>query len=148
MTDTLPTPEEAPGANAPTAAPAQEAVATAMPVAAPVAEPAPAPAAPAPPAQATAAGPAGDPRQAPPRSIELLQGVEMSVTVELGRTRLLMRSLLGLRAGSVVELDRPAGSPVDILVNGTLLARGEVVVVDDELGVRITEIAGGADLEA
>ncbi|HUO48981.1 MAG TPA: flagellar motor switch protein FliN, partial [Acidimicrobiales bacterium] len=71
----------------------------------------------------------------------------MSVTVELGRTRLLMRDLLGLRAGSVVELDRPAGSPVDILVNGTLLARGEVVVVDDELGVRITEIAG-AEQEA
>jgi len=78
-----------------------------------------------------------------PRSIELLQGVEMSVTVELGRTRLLMRDLLSLRAGSVVELDRAAGSPVDVLVNGTLLARGEVVVVDDELGVRITAIAGG-----
>jgi flagellar motor switch protein FliN/FliY len=78
-----------------------------------------------------------------PRSIELLQGVEMSVTVELGRTRMVMRDLLGLRAGSVIELDRPAGSPVDVLVNGTLLARGEVVVVDDELGVRITTIAGG-----
>lgn len=79
------------------------------------------------------------------RPLELLHGVEMAVTVELGRTRILMRDLLGLRAGSIVELDRPAGGPVDVVVNGTLLARGEVVVVDDELGVRITEVvsAGG-----
>lgn len=84
-----------------------------------------------------------DPR--PARSLALLHGVEMSVTVELGRARLLMRDLLALRAGSIVELDRAAGSPVDVMVNGTLLARGEVVVVDDELGVRITEIVGTAD---
>lgn len=79
------------------------------------------------------------------RPLELLHGVEMAVTVELGRTRILMRDLLGLRAGSIVELDRPAGGPVDVVVNGTLLARGEVVVIDDELGVRITEVvsAGG-----
>jgi flagellar motor switch protein FliN/FliY len=51
-----------------------------------------------------------------------------------------VRDLLGLSPGSVVELDRVAGSPVDLLVNGTLIARGEVVVVDDEFGVRITEI--------
>lgn len=75
------------------------------------------------------------------RPIEVLQGVEMSVTVELGRTRMLVRELLGLRVGSVVELDRQVGANVDILVNGTLLAKGEVVVVDDELGVRITDIA-------
>lgn len=76
------------------------------------------------------------------RPLDLLHGVEMAVTVELGRTRVLMRDLLGLRAGSIVELDRPAGGPVDVVVNGTLLARGEVVVVDDELGVRITEVVG------
>lgn len=80
--------------------------------------------------------------QAPTRPLELLHGVEMSVSVELGRTRMFMRDLLGLRAGGIVELDRAAGSPVDLLVNGTLLARGEVVVVEDELGVRITEIVG------
>lgn len=79
------------------------------------------------------------------RPLELLHGVEMAVTVELGRTRVLMRDLLGLRAGSIVELDRPAGGPVDVVVNGTLLARGEVVVVDDELGVRITEVVGNAE---
>ncbi len=76
------------------------------------------------------------------RPLDLLHNVEMSVTVELGRTRMLMRDLLELRPGGIVELDRSAGAPVDLLVNGTLLARGEVVVVDDELGVRITEIAG------
>ncbi len=75
------------------------------------------------------------------RPIEVLQGVEMSVTVELGRTRMLVRDLLGLRVGAVIELDRQVGANVDILVNGTLLAKGEVVVVDDELGVRITDIA-------
>ena len=79
------------------------------------------------------------------RPLELLHGVEMAVTVELGRTRVLMRDLLGLRAGSIVELDRQAGGPVDVVVNGTLLARGEVVVVDDELGVRITEVMGNAE---
>ncbi len=75
------------------------------------------------------------------RPIEVLQGVEMAVTVELGRTRMMVRDLLGIRVGSVIELDRQVGSNVDILVNGTLLAKGEVVVVDDEMGVRITDIA-------
>lgn len=89
--------------------------------------------------QAPSPSPAPGPRN--PRSLELLHGVEMSVTVELGRTKLLMREVLSLHPGSIIELDRAAGAPVDVLVNGKLLARGEVVVVDDELGVRLTEIA-------
>ncbi len=76
------------------------------------------------------------------RPIELLYNVDMAVTVELGRTRMSMRDLLGLRPGRIIELDRSARAPVDILVNNTLLARGEVVVVDEELGVRVTEIVG------
>jgi flagellar motor switch protein FliN/FliY len=76
------------------------------------------------------------------RPIDLLFNVEMAVTVELGRTRMSMRDLLNLKPGKIVELDRPARAPVDVLVNNTLLARGEVVLVDDELGVRVTEIAG------
>jgi flagellar motor switch protein FliN/FliY len=76
------------------------------------------------------------------RPIELLYNVEMAVTVELGRTRMPMRDLLSMRPGKVIELDRSARAPVDILVNNTLLARGEVVVVDEELGVRVTEIVG------
>ncbi len=79
------------------------------------------------------------------RPLETLSNVELAVTVELGRTRLLMKELLSLRPGSVVELDRHVGAPVDIFVNSTLLAHGEVVVVDDELGVRITAIDSGAD---
>lgn len=78
----------------------------------------------------------------PGRPIELLYNVDMAVTVELGRTRMAMKELLGLRPGKIIELDRSARAPVDILVNNTLLARGEVVVVDEELGVRVTEIAG------
>jgi flagellar motor switch protein FliN len=74
------------------------------------------------------------------RSLDLLHGVEMTVTVELGRTKMLLRDLLDLQTGSVIELDRAAGSPVDVLINDNLLARGEVVVLDDEFGVRILDI--------
>lgn len=74
------------------------------------------------------------------RSLDVLGDVEMSVTVELGRTRLPVRQLLALTPGSVIELNRSANTPVDILVNDTLFARGEVVVIDDEFGVRITEL--------
>ncbi|GEM_PF-1358095 len=72
--------------------------------------------------------------------LSLLSDVQLAITVELGRTTMRVRDLLELGAGSVVELDRSAGTPVDVLVNGTIVARGEVVVVDDELGVRVTEV--------
>ncbi len=75
-----------------------------------------------------------------PRRLHLLREVELGISVELGRSRMTVREVLGLAPGAVVELDRPAGSPVDVLVNGTLMARGEVVVVDDEYAVRVTEI--------
>jgi flagellar motor switch protein FliN/FliY len=74
--------------------------------------------------------------------LHLLRDVEMDVTVELGRARMAVRHVLSLMPGSVVELDRAAGAPVDLLVNGTLIARGEVVVIDEEFGVRISEIVG------
>ena len=86
-----------------------------------------------PPAGAAAPG-------APTWGIDMLRDVEMEVTCELGRTRMTVRQLLALAPGDVVELDRLAGSPADLLVNGTLLARGEVVVVDEAFGLRITEI--------
>jgi flagellar motor switch protein FliN len=75
-----------------------------------------------------------------PADIDLLADVDLTVTVELGRVRMKLRDMLRLVEGSVVELNRLATAPVDILVNGSVLARGEVVVVDDELGVRITEL--------
>jgi flagellar motor switch protein FliN len=77
---------------------------------------------------------------APRRGIEMLAGVDMELTVELGRTRMAVRDLLALAPGDVLELDRAAGSPADLLVNGRLIARGEVVVVDEDFGLRITQI--------
>jgi flagellar motor switch protein FliN/FliY len=74
------------------------------------------------------------------RGVELLHGVAMEVTVELGRTRMSVRELLALVPGDVLELDRAAGSPADLLVNGRLIARGEVVVVDEDFALRVTEI--------
>lgn len=75
-----------------------------------------------------------------PRDLDLLGDVDMEVTVQLGCVRMSVRELLSLQQGSVVELDRAAGAAVDVLVNGRLLAKGDVVVIDEELGVRITEI--------
>ena len=74
------------------------------------------------------------------RGIEMLHGVDMELTVELGRTRMAVRDLLALAPGDVLELDRAAGSPADLLVNGRLIARGEVVVVDEDFGLRVTQI--------
>lgn len=81
----------------------------------------------------------------PPASLKLIRDVEMDVTVELGRTRMTVRNILSLLPGSVIELDRAAGAPVDLLVNGTLIGRGEVVVIDEEFGVRISEIIGRSE---
>ncbi|OAI40698.1 hypothetical protein AYO38_05440 [bacterium SCGC AG-212-C10] len=83
------------------------------------------------------------PEPEPPSSrsnIDLLAGLQMNVSVELGRTQLTVADVLGLGPGSVIELDRLAGEPVDILVNDRLVARGEVVVVDENFGVRVVEV--------
>ncbi len=72
--------------------------------------------------------------------LELLFDVPLRVTVELGRTKMTLKQILDLTPGSLVELDKLTGEPVDILVNGKLIARGEVVVIDENFGVRITEI--------
>ncbi len=77
-------------------------------------------------------------------SLELLRHVAMEVTVEIGRTRMTVGELLSLHPGEVVELDRAASAPADLLVNGTLIARGEVVVVDEDFGLRISEIVSDA----
>jgi flagellar motor switch protein FliN/FliY len=76
--------------------------------------------------------------------ISLLLDVPLQVTVELGRTQLRIRNVLELVPGSIVELDKLAGEPVDVLVNGKPIARGEVVVIDEEFGVRITDVASHA----
>lgn len=73
-------------------------------------------------------------------NIDLLMDVSLRVSVELGRTRMQLAQILELQHGSVIELDRLAGDPVDIFVNDCMVARGEVVIVDDKFGVRITEM--------
>ncbi len=80
---------------------------------------------------------APDPGQAAPRSIDLLLDVELPLSVELGHAQMPIKSILELGVGSVIRLDKAAGDPVDVLVNGKLVARGEVVVVDENFGVRI-----------
>lgn len=73
-------------------------------------------------------------------NLELVRDIQVTLTVELGRTDMIIQDILELTAGKVIELDRLAGEPLDILVNGKLLAKGEVVVVDENFGVRITSI--------
>jgi flagellar motor switch protein FliN/FliY len=84
-------------------------------------------------------------RQGSHSNIDLLLDVPLPVTVELGRTSMTIRDILDLAPGSVVELDRVAGEPVDILVNGKLVARGEVVVIDENFGVRVVDIIAPAE---
>nr|WP_298376072.1 flagellar motor switch protein FliN [uncultured Halomonas sp.] len=74
------------------------------------------------------------------RDLEMIMDIPVKLTVELGRTRITIKQLLELAQGSVIELDGLAGEPMDILINGYLIAQGEVVVVDDKYGIRITEI--------
>jgi flagellar motor switch protein FliN/FliY len=77
-----------------------------------------------------------------------LRDVELTVRIELGRTRMLLEDVLKLRDGAVVELDKLVDEPVDLYVNDRLIARGEVVVADDQFGVRVTEIVRvGSDRE-
>lgn len=76
----------------------------------------------------------------PPDNLKLLENIEVKLTVEVGGTKITIRDLLKLNEGSVVELERLAGEHLDIYVNGTLLAKGEVVLVGERLGIRFTEI--------
>ena len=80
-----------------------------------------------------------------PRGMGMIMDIPLDVTVELGRVRMLIKDVLELAMGSIVELDRVAGEPVDLLVNGRLVAKGEVVVIEDNFGIRLTEIVSHAD---
>ncbi|WP_395757659.1 flagellar motor switch protein FliN [Achromobacter sp. EB05] len=113
------------------------------------ATPAPAPAAPATPAPTAPAAqsaaqsvfkPLAGAASGAGTDIDLIMDVPVQLTVELGRTRLTIKNLLQLGQGSVVELDGLAGEPMDIFVNGYLIAQGEVVVVEDKYGIRLTDI--------
>lgn len=91
---------------------------------------------------------AGAPQGAVDSKIGLLNDVELDVKIELGRAAMLIEEVLRLGEGSVVELDKLAGDPVDVLVNDRLVARGEVLVLNDNFCVRISEILPGNDAEA
>jgi len=80
------------------------------------------------------------PGQLPTGDINMILDIPVQLTVELGRTRIPIKNILQLAQGSVVELDALAGEPMDVLVNGYLIAQGEVVVVNDKFGIRLTDI--------
>nr|WP_156804821.1 flagellar motor switch protein FliN [Halomonas jeotgali] len=82
----------------------------------------------------------GDQAVGTSRDLEMIMDIPVKLTVELGRTKLTIKQLLELAQGSVVELEGLAGEPMDILINGYLIAQGEVVVIEDKYGIRITEI--------
>jgi flagellar motor switch protein FliN/FliY len=79
-----------------------------------------------------------------PAELERLRDVPVELAVEIGRTQMTIGETLSLGPGSIVTLNRLAGEPVDLLVNGTPIARGEVVVIDEEFGLRITEVVPGS----
>ena len=80
-----------------------------------------------------------------PPELERLYDVPVELAVEIGRTQMTIRETLALGPGSIVTLNRLAGEPVDLLVNGKPIARGEVVVIDEEFGLRVTEVLGSGD---
>ena len=92
--------------------------------------------------------PGGDPGAAEggkDLNLEVILDVPVTLSMEVGRTRIPIRNLLQLNQGSVVELDREAGEPLDVFVNGTLIAHGEVVVVNDKFGIRLTDVVSPAE---
>lgn len=103
----------------------------------PVATPSPAP--------AIGFNPFAEVEEPPERNVDLLLDIPLEVSVELGRVTMLVRELLEVGTGSIIELQKAAGEPVEVLVNGRLIARGEVVVVEDNFAVRITEIVSPAE---
>jgi flagellar motor switch protein FliN/FliY len=78
-------------------------------------------------------------------NLEVILDIPVTIALEIGRTRISIRHLMQLNQGSVVELDRLAGEPLDVLVNGTLIAHGEVVVVNEKFGIRLTDVISAAE---
>ena len=80
-----------------------------------------------------------------PVNFDVIMDVPVTISMEIGRTSINIRNLLQLNQGSIVELDRLAGEPLDVLVNGTLIARGEVVVINEKFGIRLTDVISPAE---
>ena len=81
----------------------------------------------------------------PDVNLDVILDIPVTLSMEIGRTKIPIRNLLQLNQGSVVELDRLAGEPMDVLVNGTLIAHGEVVVVNEKFGIRLTDVISPAE---
>lgn len=79
------------------------------------------------------------------RNLDVILDIPISISLQIGSTKISIRNLLKLNQGSVVELDRLAGEPLDVLVNGTLIAHGEVVVVNEKYGIRLTDVISAAE---
>jgi len=79
------------------------------------------------------------------RNLDVILDIPVTISMEIGRTKLPIRNLLQLNQGSVVELERLAGEPLDVLVNGTLIAHGEVVVINERYGIRFTDVVSPAE---
>ncbi|THJ20852.1 MAG: flagellar motor switch protein FliN [Nitrospira sp. CG24E] len=107
------------------------------------------------PAQAAAPAPTAAPASFPPldgggavpapKNIEFILDIPMQVTVQVGSTKMVIRELLQLGQGSVIELEKLAGEPMEVLVNNKLVARGEVVVVNEKFGIRLTDVISAAE---
>ena len=87
----------------------------------------------------------GGPEAVKDVNLEVILDVPVTLSMEVGRTRIPIRNLLQLNQGSVIELDRAAGEPLDVFVNGTLVAHGEVVVVNEKFGIRLTDVISPAE---
>ena len=83
--------------------------------------------------------------QTEPNNLNMLLDIPLQVTVELGRTKRMVKDILEISQGSIIELDKLAGEPVDILINNKLIAVGEVVVIDENFGVRVTDVLSTAE---
>jgi flagellar motor switch protein FliN/FliY len=81
----------------------------------------------------------------PSANLDVILEIPVTIAMEVGRTKISIRNLLQLNQGSIVELDRLAGEPLDVLVNGTLIAHGEVVVVNEKYGIRLTDVISAAE---
>lgn len=90
---------------------------------------------------------AGTPASGEKATLELLRDVDLDLRIELGRTQMYLEDVLKLRRGSVVSLDKLAGDPVDIFVNGRMIARGEVLVMNDNFCIRVAELLSGDDVK-
>jgi flagellar motor switch protein FliN/FliY len=105
----------------------------------------PTPATSVPPAPASFPSLDGGATAAAPKNIDFILDIPMQVTVQVGSTKMVIRELLQLGQGSVIELEKLAGEPMEVLVNNKLVARGEVVVVNEKFGVRLTDVISAAE---